>query len=122
MLLLSIPHTCILQLLKLRSDLWPFVVQSEAGGVEHFADVSEEQDEGRGHHEARRSQSSTSGYQIAGRNPLYCRAESSCLWELTRLESHYHPSVQAFAKRVAQVRLIVARVVPLAVTVQDHVC
>ena len=77
--------------------------------MEHFADVGEERVEGHDHHEARRNQPhNTSGYQIAGRNPLYCKAERSCSWELTRLGSHYHPSVQAFAKKVAQVRLIVS--------------
>lgn len=85
------------QVLKQRPNLWAFVVQSEADEEEHFADVGAESSGGD------RRGSQQSGYQIAGRNPLYCKAETSCLWELARLQSHYHPSVHAFAKKIAQV-------------------
>lgn len=98
-----------MQVLKQRTGLWAFVLQSEAADEEHFTDVATEpceQGEGRVHQIAEPISTvvGQSGYQIGGRNPLYCKAESSCLWELARLESHYHPSVQAFAKKVAQVR------------------
>lgn len=100
------------QVLKQRTGLWAFVLQSEAADEEHFADVAEEpcseRGGGSGHLIAACNEPSCavvgqSGYLIGGRNPLYCKAETSCLWELARLESHYHPSVQAFAKKVAQV-------------------
>ena len=32
------------------------------------------------------------------RDPLYCNAEKSCLWELAALSKHYHPSVAAMTK------------------------
>lgn len=41
-----------------------------------------------------------SGYEPAKRDPLYARAEESCLWEIVALCSHYHPSVVSFAKRL----------------------
>ena len=36
-------------------------------------------------------------YDPHHRSPLYCGAEHSCVWELTRLALHYHPSVVHFA-------------------------
>lgn len=38
------------------------------------------------------------GYNPAKREPLYAGAEQSCLWELSLLCTHYHPSVVNFAK------------------------
>ena len=89
------------QVLKVQPNLWPFLLQSEGADEEHFADV-EEEGEGdlKGHVVAG---GCVGGYLINGRNPLYCRADTSCLWELARLQSHYHPSVQAFATKIAQV-------------------
>ena len=36
-------------------------------------------------------------YNPSHRSPLYCGAEHSCVWELTQLAVHYHPSVDHFA-------------------------
>lgn len=80
----------------MRPNLWAFVLQSESE-EDHYADV------GSTHPPAGRG---GSGYQITTRNPLYCRAEDSCLWELARLGSHYHPSVQVFAKKITEVRFL----------------
>lgn len=41
-----------------------------------------------------------SGYEPAKRDPLYARAEESCLWEIVALCSHYHPSVVSFARQL----------------------
>lgn len=43
-----------------------------------------------------------SGYDPAKRDPLYARAEESCLWEIVALCAHYHPSVVRFAKRLRE--------------------
>lgn len=87
-------------MLKQRPNLWAFVTQSEAADEEHFTDVGVESScDGRGS-----QMTGGSGYQIAARNPLYSKADTSCLLELSRLQSHYHPSVQAFTNKIAQVR------------------
>lgn len=36
-------------------------------------------------------------YDPRKRDPLYCHADSSSLWELGVFVNHYHPSVQKFA-------------------------
>ena len=84
----------VLQVLKVRQTLWGFILQPECD-EEHFVDV----DESLVNPELARSGS----YEISARNPLYCKAEGCCLWELNRLGAHYHPSVQAFAKKLAAV-------------------
>ena len=42
-------------------------------------------------------------YDPLHRNPVYCRAEKSCAWELRKLQNHYHPSVSLFASNVLKV-------------------
>ncbi|KAI8484292.1 hypothetical protein Bbelb_378900 [Branchiostoma belcheri] len=42
----------------------------------------------------------SSQYDPQGRNPLYCGADGSCLWELCKLANHFHPSVALFAKKI----------------------
>lgn len=37
-------------------------------------------------------------YDARKRDPLYCNADTSCLWELTLLASHLHPSVATMAQ------------------------
>ncbi|OWF52318.1 CCAAT/enhancer-binding protein zeta-like [Mizuhopecten yessoensis] len=32
------------------------------------------------------------------RNPLHCRAEQECMWELEKLATHFHPTVSLFAQ------------------------
>ncbi|KAK3542423.1 hypothetical protein QTP86_025911 [Hemibagrus guttatus] len=41
-------------------------------------------------------------YDSMHRNPLYCGANHSTLWELQKLADHYHPSVALFAKTILQ--------------------
>ncbi|XP_061901006.1 CCAAT/enhancer-binding protein zeta-like [Entelurus aequoreus] len=41
-------------------------------------------------------------YDPLNRNPLFCGAEYSTLWELQRLSLHFHPSVSLFAKTLLQ--------------------
>ncbi|XP_033730348.1 CCAAT/enhancer-binding protein zeta-like, partial [Pecten maximus] len=37
-------------------------------------------------------------YNPSVRNPLHCRAEQECMWELEKLAAHFHPSVALFAQ------------------------
>ncbi|XP_006135285.2 CCAAT/enhancer-binding protein zeta [Pelodiscus sinensis] len=41
-----------------------------------------------------------SSYDPFHRNPLFCGAESTSLWELKKLSEHFHPSVALFAKTI----------------------
>uniref|UniRef100_A0A8C1TKC0 CCAAT/enhancer-binding protein zeta n=1 Tax=Cyprinus carpio TaxID=7962 RepID=A0A8C1TKC0_CYPCA len=41
-------------------------------------------------------------YDPMNRNPLYCGADHTALWELQKLSFHFHPSVALFAKTLLQ--------------------
>ncbi|KAF4099089.1 hypothetical protein G5714_019215 [Onychostoma macrolepis] len=41
-------------------------------------------------------------YDPMNRNPLYCGADHTALWELQKLSLHFHPSVALFAKTLLQ--------------------
>ncbi|XP_007521061.2 CCAAT/enhancer-binding protein zeta [Erinaceus europaeus] len=41
-------------------------------------------------------------YDPFSRNPLFCGAEHTSLWELKKLAEHFHPSVALFAKTILQ--------------------
>ncbi|KAJ8008883.1 hypothetical protein DPEC_G00083060 [Dallia pectoralis] len=41
-------------------------------------------------------------YDPLHRNPLFCGADHTTLWELHRLSAHFHPSVSLFAKTILQ--------------------
>ncbi|XP_012330848.2 CCAAT/enhancer-binding protein zeta [Aotus nancymaae] len=41
-------------------------------------------------------------YDPFSRNPLFCGAENTSLWELKKLSVHFHPSVALFAKTILQ--------------------
>ncbi|KAF3826507.1 hypothetical protein GH733_009032, partial [Mirounga leonina] len=41
-------------------------------------------------------------YDPFSRNPLYCGAENTSLWELKKLSEHFHPSVALFAKTILE--------------------
>ncbi|XP_002709966.3 CCAAT/enhancer-binding protein zeta [Oryctolagus cuniculus] len=41
-------------------------------------------------------------YDPCSRNPLFCGAENTSLWELKKLSEHFHPSVSLFAKTILQ--------------------
>ncbi len=73
-------------MLKLRETLWSFILQPESEG------------------QVVQETSRKKCYDPISRNPLYCAADTSCLWELSVLQTHYHPSVQAFAKKLVAVR------------------
>jgi len=54
------------------------------------------------HHKNLEGGKSKEAYDPVHRNPLYCGADRTTLWELQKLSSHYHPSVALFAKTVLQ--------------------
>lgn len=47
----------------------------------------------------------TSDYDPQHRNPLYCRADAECIWELQKLSQHFHPTVSLFASNLLKVWL-----------------
>ncbi|XP_041353162.1 CCAAT/enhancer-binding protein zeta-like [Gigantopelta aegis] len=48
--------------------------------------------------------SDTGDYDPYFRNPLYCRADQECIWELKKLVQHYHPTVSLFAQTLLENR------------------
>ena len=79
-----------MKLLKLKPSLWPFIREAEAD-EEEFKDVPIEDEnteslslsEEEGTNEISGSiKDSQASYLPKARNPLYCKAERSCLWEL----------------------------------------
>jgi ribosome biogenesis protein MAK21 len=105
----------ISEILKTRPALKSFILSPEVEDEEeHFSDVplEEEKDEeptedgdelenvaGSDREEVTGSdRKSRQQYRGLHRNPLFCGAEHTCLWELERLSEHYHPSVQVFAQ------------------------
>ncbi|XP_076874181.1 CCAAT/enhancer-binding protein zeta isoform X1 [Brachyhypopomus gauderio] len=54
------------------------------------------------HHENLEGGKKLEMYDPIHRNPLYCGADHSTLWELQKLSLHFHPSVALFAKTIIQ--------------------
>ncbi|XP_074845764.1 CCAAT/enhancer-binding protein zeta [Carettochelys insculpta] len=54
------------------------------------------------HHQNMRGGKNSSCYDPFHRNPLFCGAESTSLWELKKLSEHFHPSVALFAKTILE--------------------
>ena len=80
-----------MQLLKEKPTLWPYILQTNDGEeVEDAPTNQSEVEEGDGEEEktgseirgTREKAAVADGYRIGLRNPQFCRAESSCLWEL----------------------------------------
>ncbi|XP_034017542.1 CCAAT/enhancer-binding protein zeta isoform X2 [Thalassophryne amazonica] len=81
---------------------------------EHFVDADKMEEEGSSgaaeikpaaswvHHLNLEGGKNIKSYDPLHRNPLYCGADCSTLWELQRLSLHFHPSVSLFAKTVLQ--------------------
>ncbi|KAK6297255.1 hypothetical protein J4Q44_G00318380 [Coregonus suidteri] len=54
------------------------------------------------HHQNIEGGKSMETYDPLHRNPLFCGADHTTLWELQRLSAHFHPSVSLFAKTILQ--------------------
>ena len=97
-------------------SLWTAVLQPEEGdGLERFTDApmsEDEDDEERSAPAKRRTPAhaaaaaapppsdseAATGYDMTKRDPEWCGAEKSCMWEISLLVSHHHPSVAAMAR------------------------
>ncbi|KAF1376986.1 hypothetical protein PFLUV_G00217190 [Perca fluviatilis] len=54
------------------------------------------------HHQNLEGGKSSHRYDPLHRNPLFCGADHTTLWELQRLAVHFHPSVSLFAKTILE--------------------
>ncbi|XP_059212983.1 CCAAT/enhancer-binding protein zeta [Centropristis striata] len=54
------------------------------------------------HHQNLEGGKSIQSYDPLHRNPLFCGADHTTLWELQRLSVHFHPSVSLFAKTILE--------------------
>ncbi|XP_051510656.1 CCAAT/enhancer-binding protein zeta isoform X2 [Myxocyprinus asiaticus] len=54
------------------------------------------------HHQNMEGGQSKEAYDPIHRNPSYCGADNTTLWELQKLSLHFHPSVALFAKTILQ--------------------
>jgi ribosome biogenesis protein MAK21 len=97
------------ELFRAKPGLRSMLNDAEEDGEEHFVDVDEEQADaslvaGVERNvlslQALQQQRQRSGYDGDKRDPRYARAEHTCLWDLTPLLSHFHPSVALCAKQL----------------------
>ena len=94
------------EVLKRKPALWAMVkeAEDEQEGEEHFADVRAEDDgveEGGGAGAAEAGDGRGAApprYDLRKRDPVFCGADRTCIWELSVLAQHVHPSVAAMAK------------------------
>ena len=78
-----------MQLLKQKTQLWSFLLQSQQDDeVERFHDVVEEGEKEKEMEEPVEGSPAdvpVTAYKLSSREPLYCKAETTCLWELTEV-------------------------------------
>ena len=95
----------LFKVLKLKSELWPFILQAEAEDKEEFYDVVEGElergSEGEGKNEDTSMEEGNviaerDKYSMIHREPLYCGAEKSCLWELDRVINNIYIDVELY--------------------------
>jgi len=110
----------IQQALKSEAGIGTWDKDDDDDDEEHYEDVKEEGDEedSGGKEEKKKSSEIVkpgwvhrsitatgkhdhkTGYLPQERNPMFCGAETSCLWELESLAEHFHPSVALFARNL----------------------
>ncbi|XP_075718425.1 CCAAT/enhancer-binding protein zeta [Rhinoderma darwinii] len=54
------------------------------------------------HQQSLQGLKNSSQYDPMNRNPLFCGADNTSVWELKKLSEHYHPSVALFAKTILE--------------------
>ncbi|CAM9132955.1 unnamed protein product [Lampetra planeri] len=112
------------EVMKAKPGLRTLLQEAEDGEEEEFKDLPEEDEDERFvdadkqtdaasakskpaaswvHHQNLGGGRSQQSYDPLHRNPLFCGAERSTLWELRRLALHFHPSVSLFANTLLQV-------------------
>ncbi|TPX71380.1 hypothetical protein SpCBS45565_g01118 [Spizellomyces sp. 'palustris'] len=95
----QVPFVCaglflVGEVAKVRPGIWGMVNHAEEDGdVEVFVDVDDD-----GEISKPDVKEVTQGYDGRKRDPLYCNAEKTCLWELTVFSTHFHPTVSLYAK------------------------
>ncbi|XP_015263930.1 PREDICTED: CCAAT/enhancer-binding protein zeta, partial [Gekko japonicus] len=124
------------ELLKLRPGLWVQLQDNvESDDEEHFRDLEETEEEEAKlvnvdkekekkraeesvklrdsssraswvHHQNLAGSKNLNSYDPLHRNPSYCGADRTSLWELKKLSEHFHPSVVLFAKTILEGRYI----------------
>ncbi|CAL8312377.1 unnamed protein product [Lota lota] len=119
------------EVMKAKPGLKLLLQENEAGDEENFQDLAEEDDddeeeqfvdadkveEGQTtkeapekakpkaswvHHQNLEGGKTTVTYDPLHRNPMFCGADRTTLWELQQLSLHFHPSVSLFAKTILQ--------------------
>uniref|UniRef100_A0ACB8GAP6 Uncharacterized protein n=2 Tax=Sphaerodactylus townsendi TaxID=933632 RepID=A0ACB8GAP6_9SAUR len=119
------------ELLKIRPGLWVQLQDHvESDEEEHFHDLEETEEEAKlvnvdeakenkrteecvklhqsgsraswVHHQNLTGGKNLDSYDPLHRNPLYCGADRTSLWELKKLSEHFHPSVALFAKTILE--------------------
>merc|ERR1712183_56035 len=103
------------EVIKIKPGLKSMMEQAEEDDEEeHFEDVVLSDDEKSDTEDNGTSETKNQGpswtflddntknklYNTASRNPLYAGAEFTCTWEIFPLLSHFHPSVEHFARSV----------------------
>ncbi|KAM9316709.1 CCAAT/enhancer-binding protein zeta [Gastrophryne carolinensis] len=110
----------ISEIIKIKPALKTLLNENgEIDEEEHFVDLPDDDDsenEGIGDGNREQNQSKDKGssqmeqkgsntfrhYDPINRNPLFCGADNTCLWELKQLSEHFHPSVALFAKTILE--------------------
>ncbi len=93
------------EVLQGRPSLWGQIREPEAAfdDEEHYEDApDDDSDDGGGSPPPQPSLPSPDAfkpvYDISKREPAFCGAETACMWELSVLSNHVHPSVSAMAE------------------------
>ncbi|XP_054831862.1 CCAAT/enhancer-binding protein zeta [Eublepharis macularius] len=120
------------ELLKIKPGLWVHLQDHvESDDEEHFHDLEETEEEEAKlvnmdtekeknrmeesvkvhdahsraswvHHQNLAGGKNLNSYDPLHRNPLYCGADRTSLWELKKFSEHFHPSVSLFAKTILE--------------------
>ncbi|KAJ3036867.1 hypothetical protein HDV00_002350 [Rhizophlyctis rosea] len=105
----QVPFVCaglflIGEVMKGRPGLFGMCTQAEEEDDEEvFRDVEEEGEEegkvgaGEGGAGEKKEEKKSEKYDGRKRDPLFANADMSCLWELTKFTTHFHPTVSLYA-------------------------
>ncbi|KAM8945564.1 CCAAT/enhancer-binding protein zeta [Pelodytes ibericus] len=113
----------ISEIMKLKPGLNVLLKENgENDDEEHFHDLPDEDDEPKQeqiltpenkvmpgswiHQQTLQGLNNSNNYDPSNRNPLFCGADNTSLWELKKLSEHFHPSVALFAKTILEGNII----------------
>ena len=93
------------EVLQGRPSLWGQIRETETAfdDEEHYEDAPDDDSDGGGGSPPPQpslplSEAFKPAYDIGKREPAFCGAETACMWELSVLSNHVHPSVSAMAE------------------------